>query len=327
MSLHDFPPDPARASFLDARMHGELAASLSHIAGALAEAGHPAASPLHAAAGQIASGRRVGPATFARYFQIGERVLDGTEASLAGLTGAARALLADTEAGRAPFAVLARGHAGPLDALLDERMGEEAQGFAPVTPDEAAAFATRLEEGLALMQAALPALHGEVTAIVRTALAATAPEGATMQFDGASHYQFWGLLLLNPRFHQTRLAMVEVLAHESAHSLLFGLTVEEPLVRNPDDALYPSPLRADPRPMDGIYHATFVSARMAWAMEALAASGQLTAEESRSALEAAEADRANFAAGLSVVDAQGQLSPTGAAILDAARAWISAPRP
>lgn len=63
--------------------------------------------------------------------------------------------------------------------------------------------------------------------------------------------------------------MDEVLAHEAGHSLLFGLTVDEPLVLNLDDVLYPSPLREDPRPMDDIYHAAFVSAHMALAMETL----------------------------------------------------------
>jgi HEXXH motif-containing protein len=47
--------------------------------------------------------------------------------------------------------------------------------------------------------------------------------------------------------------VAEVLTHEAGHSLLFGLTVDEPLVLNLDDVLYPSPLREDPRPMDDIY--------------------------------------------------------------------------
>ena len=302
-------------------MHAELASSLSHIAEALAGAGQPAAVTLTLAAEALDAGQRVSPEVFARYFQIGERALSG---ETQGLEAEADALLSAIRDGRRPFTVEARGHAGTLDALLDARMGTEAASFAAVPPETAAEFATRLHEGLALMEAALPELHAEVTTIVRTVLCATAPEGAKVQFDGASHYQFWGLLLLNPAFHQTRLAMVEVLAHESAHSLLFGLTVEEPLVLNPDDDLFPSPLRADPRPMDGIYHATFVSARMAWAMESLAASGKLTPEEETAAHEAAASDRRNFAAGLSVIDANGDLSETGAEIMAGARGWIAA---
>lgn len=221
--------------------------------------------------------------------------------------------------------VLDRGSAiaAPLEAVLAARMGAEFGGYAPVDPARAAAFRPLLTDGLALLEAGFPDLAGEIRAIVCEILLAEAPPGAAMEFDGASHYQFWGLLLLNPKHHRTPLAVAEVLAHEAGHSLLFGLTVDEPLVLNSDDELYPSPLRMDPRPMDGIYHATFVSARMALAMETLAASGVLSGADRAAALDAARSDRANFAAGDGVVRAHGRLSATGTAILDGARAWIA----
>ena len=59
------------------------------------------------------------------------------------------------------------------------------------------------------------------------------------------------------------------LVHEAAHQLLFGLAVDEPLVLNSINERYGSPLRTDPRPMDGIFHATFVCARMYYAYERL----------------------------------------------------------
>ena len=83
-------------------------------------------------------------------------------------------------------------------------------------------------------------------------------------------------------------------------------------------------LETAPRPMDGIYHATFVSARMCWAMENLVASGLLSDADSKRATEAARKDRENYEKGLSVIDASGHLSGTGARIMDSARAWMSA---
>ena len=151
-----------------------------------------------------------------------------------------------------------------------------------------------MTEGLALLQAATPELHGEITELLSEMLFAQASAGATMEFDGASHYQFWGLLLLNPSHHHTPLAIAEVLAQEAGHSLLFGLTIDEPLVHNDDNELFVSPLRPDPRPMDGIHHATFVSARMTWAMEALADRVLLTPAEQRHARGEAAKDRENF---------------------------------
>ncbi|MBS8225831.1 aKG-HExxH-type peptide beta-hydroxylase [Vannielia litorea] len=319
-TLYSFAPNPARAEYLDARMHDELAASLSHLAEVTADTPGISA-PLTEAAARIAGGLRVGPEAFGRYFHIAALLLedlpDQVPPNLAPLTAA-------TSMPRPPLTTLPRGGAGEVDTLLDLRMGEDAANFAPSTEAKAADLAERLAQGFALMQQALPDLHAELTAIIHRIVAAEGRKGAKTQFDGASHYQFWGLLLLNPAFHKTRLAIVEVLAHEASHSLLFGLTIDEPLVRNPDEDLFPSPLRIDPRPMDGIYHATYVSARMAWAMETLAASGVLSEAEKAEALEAARTDRANFAAGISVIDAHGDLSPTGAAIMQRARAWVEA---
>jgi HEXXH motif-containing protein len=223
-----------------------------------------------------------------------------------------RLLVAGTPAAAEVVALLADGG----DTLMD---------LAPVPAEDAAAFARLLDEGRALMARELPDLLGEISAIVNTVLLGHGRPGAAMEFDGASHYQFWGLLVLNPRHHRTPLAVAEVLAHEAGHSLLFGLSVDEPMVLNPDEELYASPLRRDPRPMDGIFHATFVSARMALAMERLAASPNLSAADRAAAATAAAADRRNFAAGDAVVRDHGRLTATGTAVIDAARAWIGQP--
>lgn len=312
-----FEPQPQRGTRLDARMHAELAASLAHLA--------EAAEPVPALSGRIGTlarrigdGERIRPLGFHAYFRLVLRLsaqdLAGAEAELARI---------EALAGRAPARTLT--HFGAPEAdQISLALIEEGMRLAPITAAEAEAFARLLDDGLALMQAGLPELHAELTGIIHEVLLARAPQGDRMEFDGASHYQFWGMLLLNPKHHRTPLAVVEVLAHEASHALLFGMTIEEPLVLNPDDELYPSPLRLDPRPMDGIYHATYVSARMAWAMERLAASGLLSAEDRSAALAAACTDRDNHARGLSVIDAHGRLSPTGARILDSARAWTDA---
>jgi hypothetical protein len=75
--------------------------------------------------------------------------------------------------------------------------------------------------------------------------------------------------------------------------------------------------------MDGIYHATFVSARMAWAMEVLADSGLLTNAEQRHALSEAAKDRENFSRGWQTVAQHGRLSATGAQIMENARRWVN----
>ncbi len=312
-----FTPSAERGVVVDQRMHDELASSLEHLADATATADAGLSVRLVALAGAIRKGRRLEPLAFRAYYLL---VLDLLDEDLS----AATEQLAEMETLPERTGKRTLTYFGCPDgdrvslALLGDGMR-----IAPITETQAQDFAALLDQGFELMQKTLPLLYQELAGIVHQVLLARAPQGDKMEFDGASHYQFWGLLMLNPKHHKTPLEVVEVLAHEASHSLLFGLTVDEPLVLNPDDELFKSPLRTDLRPMDGIYHATFVSARMCWAMEKIAASGHLNDADAIRALEAARQDRENYERGLSVIDAHGRLTGTGARILDSARAWMS----
>ena len=143
-------------------------------------------------------------------------------------------------------------------------------------------------------------------------------------FAGGSCYMLWGALFLNASAHGSDVATIEAIAHESGHSLLFGLTIDEPLVLNDGRELFASPLRDDPRPMDGIYHATFVSARMHWAMSELLRSGKLSVEEAVLASAHLDADRRNFWSGYATVEPHARLSETGRLLLTSAHDYMKA---
>ena len=179
-------------------------------------------------------------------------------------------------------------------------------------------FSHRIVSGFKLMQLAVPELAEEFKALVNDIVMVVGDAKSDYQFDGGSSYFLWGTLFLNATSHQTDIAMVEVLAHESAHMLLYACAIDEPLVLNPDEDLYPSPLRVDLRPMDGIYHATFVSARMHWAMQSLSDSGMLSPDDLIAAKKARDEDLKNFWAGHKVVSEHGELSATGKRIMQTA---------
>ncbi len=179
-------------------------------------------------------------------------------------------------------------------------------------------FSHHIVSGFKLMQLAVPELAEEFKALVNDIVMVVGDAKSDYQFDGGSSYFLWGTLFLNATSHQTDIAMVEVLAHESAHMLLYACAIDEPLVLNPDEDLFPSPLRVDLRPMDGIYHATFVSARMHWAMQSLADSGMLSPDDLIAAKKARDEDLKNFWAGYKVVSEHGELSATGKKIMQTA---------
>ncbi|MBT0959239.1 HEXXH motif domain-containing protein [Alphaproteobacteria bacterium KMM 3653] len=319
---HGFFPDAARMAALDARRHSDLASSLAHLAEVTA--GSPLSRGLAACSEAITQGTRIPAEGFGSYFRIATALLEGDAEAAARASGPLLALRPRP----APFTLLTEGGlaAKPLaEALTASTEGDSSLADrVPADAKTIARFTANFAKALEILEQHLPSLHAELSAqIFQILLAAPAP-GAKIIFDGASHYQLWGFLILNPEAHETPLQIVEALAHEAGHGLLFGMTIDEPLVLNPDTDLFPSPLRTDPRPMDGIYHATFVSARMAWAMETLAAALPKGPDRDH-ALKAAAEDRANFASGISVIDEHARLTPTGSAIIESARAFVRQP--
>jgi HEXXH motif-containing protein len=112
-----------------------------------------------------------------------------------------------------------------------------------------------IETTLALMQRADPAFHAEVRRLLRMVVLG-APESPNLdhEFNGASTFFLWGATFLNADLRRTTIALVDLLVHESSHVLLFGVGTESTLTRNSYGERYSSPLRADPRPIDGIFH-------------------------------------------------------------------------
>ncbi|WP_440993467.1 aKG-HExxH-type peptide beta-hydroxylase [Cysteiniphilum litorale] len=55
---------------------------------------------------------------------------------------------------------------------------------------------------------------------------------------------------------------LEHIVHECAHQHLFALQLIDPVVLNKSHELFPAPIRKQKRPMNGIFHACFVLARM-----------------------------------------------------------------
>lgn len=324
-----FAPDAVRAARLDrARVRG-LGESLLHLSERCApHLPHDECALRRLAAAFKAGSARPPPAAFADYYTLLSAVLDDDLPlaadclqRLAALTPVASE--AGGELSIVPLCVDALGaDADRYVTLLDDNPAQPL-GIAPPPAEAFVRFRDRLQCTLQLMQCTVPTLAGELQAIVHQVVVVSGDPARPLQFDGGSHYQLWGALFLNADFHPTELQMFEVLAHESAHSLLFGFCAESLLVENADDELYESPLRADARPMDGIYHATFVSARMHWALAALLRSGVLDAIQAEQAHEANRLNVANFDAGDAVVRAHARLTPLGQALLRGARAYMA----
>ena len=198
-------------------------------------------------------------------------------------------------------------------------------GFVPPDLEDSQRMQQSIEQAFKLMQKVLPELLAEIQALIVEILLAAAPKSpGAPQFGGASSYQLWGAMVLNVDGEKSDVEMMEALAHETAHSLLFGLTIQEPLVNNSDDLRFQSPLRSDPRPMDGIYHATFVSARMHYAMHEAFKSSLLDDQQKEECEQYMAASRKAFYDGYDAVTDNAELSIDGKLILQNAYNYMQA---
>lgn len=202
----------------------------------------------------------------------------------------------------------------------------------PTTPIEllppsqtlADSYGSQIEAALRLIELLTPELYGEIKAVVREIiLAVNTGDENYFQYGGASSFMMWGSLLMNASNEHNLLGLVQSLVHESAHSLLFGMCADGPVLENSGQELHASPLRKDPRPLDGIYHAVFVTARMYYVLSEMMKSGKL-GMESRSDIEKQlKEHQERFFDGMETLTEYARLTKLGKAIIRSAEDYMT----
>jgi hypothetical protein len=312
---------------LDRELRVRLAASLEHVADKSRGLLSASDEKLRHLTAALQGDLRFPPTTFALYYDIVDSILENR------LDDAERCLasIVNEKPIQQPLSIVIMDNA-TLGADMVERYGRM-MNTDPATPyvfaappfDDVVSCRSILEKSLRLMERGCPQTYAEFAELVDQIVLCDGTNLASNEaFLAGSTFTLWGALFINPTAKRTVRSLVETLAHEASHTYLFGLQVSDGLVLNPDEERFPSPLRVDPRPMDGVYHATFVSARMHFAMRELLASGLMPASDVRFILEAAERDLANFKEGLKTVRKFGRLTPAGQDVMAAAEDYMAA---
>lgn len=170
-----------------------------------------------------------------------------------------------------------------------------------------------------------PSIRAEIDGLVLRIF--IAGEGETARpFGGGTSLMTWGATFFNVDGHPDGWSTTQFLAHEVLHSVLLGRSVSSPLVENSIHEEYPSPLRQDLRPMDGIYHATLVCGRLVAFNRAWIDGGAMTPEDRARSEQALISNAARFDAGVETIVRDGRLSELGAELLDDSRRLVAAAR-
>lgn len=188
------------------------------------------------------------------------------------------------------------------------------------SPDLAKEQAVVVQYASSRIAEVTPQWHAEMRVLVGEIIFATNDTALTGRtFAGGSVFDLFGALLVNPAYRTGLPHYAMTLIHETAHLRLFCDHLDDPVVLNDDVARYTSPLRRQPRPMEGIFHATWVSARMAvFGSEFLQATRSktvLTPDEQAGFSQQIASSIAAFHDGRAVIEAEGNLTEMGWQIL------------
>lgn len=196
--------------------------------------------------------------------------------------------------------------------------------FRPVVPsDENVSHSKNdIAQALELMAEADPAWHDEVKRLLRMiVLGSPASDSLDEFFNGASSFFLWGAALLNADLARSPISMVDLLVHESSHVLLFGLAANGGLTRNSGKERYKSPVRSDERPIEGIFHACFVTTRVHLVMQRLLDTDLLSKDDTTLAAEYRQYNGNSARESLEMLHRHAELTERGADIFDVLRAY------
>lgn len=193
-----------------------------------------------------------------------------------------------------------------------------------VEATDAGSLALVARSALAMIAEHAPKTFSEFEQVIAEIVPAEGGESEQgLSFGGCSSLERWGSILINTSATSSVILLCEALIHEGAHNVLFGTSPVEFHTRNAPDELYKSPLRLDPRPIDGIYHATFVLARMCYGMREFATSPTLDPALRAEAQMQADEALCSFWDGYAVLEEHADYTDDGRAIMAAAHDYMA----
>lgn len=181
---------------------------------------------------------------------------------------------------------------------------------------------THLATAMTALAKAAPDWHRELE-LLGSQIIYTQSQDDSVSFGGAAVFDAFGAVLINPDTFRSPSITLTQLVHEVSHQHMFLFHLDDAILLNDDAAAYASPLRREPRPMEGIFHAGWVSARMS-----LVAAAVLSSPDRPAWADALEAEQqttiAVFKDCAHVIEEHAEFTDYGRALYATARSAIDA---
>lgn len=310
-------PDGANARAFRTELNGRIKSDIAKFARVSSRSLPTQSAALEAAVSRMQTGSRVSPLLFFWHQDLLAALqaqhLDGARTALERLTELAPhaaemgpPLRVDTVAGSMHEALtrIAASHTVTGDSP------DVVTRVEPLEAERRATFGDWVTHAADRIGAADPDLLGEIRELVSEVRVyqGQGPRGVT------SVLAFGAVFLRWPNNVHTGPAYVlETLVHEAAHLALYAVMSVDPLILNGYEGTFASPLRKDPRPLYGIFHQTFVLARLCRLWDKLIRVGEAWAEAKL------VEDHRLFLDGYRVIHENAQLTPAGNSIVASMR--------
>jgi len=302
-------PWPGRAARIDEAVRGALLDSLKTVLDELPDA-FSIAPTLISELSHRFDAARYSPALAVVYSELVGAIFDEDEAAVQALLEALHHPAPKSAVVTLSDDGLGAGLAAPYAKQIHDDRGYGVQARA-LDADALAKSAGRIEQAKAQLRAMAPDFADEVDVLARQIVLVRMASRHGLVFHGAANFYAWGAIYLNADAHADALSLMEGLVHETGHALLFGLSFGKPLALNEASEEFTSPLRDDPRPMDGLVHAAYVLARMAYAHSLFSASDRLDPAQRAEARRRQARCVADFKEGYDTIQRHGRLTPLG----------------
>lgn len=137
----------------------------------------------------------------------------------------------------------------------------------------------KINESLKFLKTSNLELYGEIRTYIQEIIL-TKCLTPNVMYDSGSDFNCYSTIFINgENTEKPWMYYLEGIVHEAAHMHLFAINSEDDLILNRVTERFDAPLRKDKRSMSGVYHATFVLARILYAFSGIREACSLNSDE------------------------------------------------